>query len=275
MVYIDGKNRYYTSETDDFLETPINEKTVVNNDYKYLKKSRLARFGDWLLYHFLAVPYFVAHKNCRRIKVVGKENLKELKRTGFIFYGNHSQMLDPFLIAACIAPRRIHCVTHKTAVAVPVAKYLTKSLGAIPVAETVSGVRNMNEAIKYLASEKKRVIVVYPEAHMWSYYAGVREFPESSFKFAVSAGVPAVPFALTYKKRVTKRGKEKKPRITIHIGKPIWVDNSLSKNENAKIMHDMCYEFMKEKCSIEDNYSYYNYIKVTEEEIKKLTNKNT
>ena len=53
---------------------------------------------------------------------------------------------------------------------------------------------------------------------MWNYFTGVRDFPVSSFKFAVNANAPAVPVAVTYKKR---KNEARKPKFVINIGEGV------------------------------------------------------
>jgi len=275
MVLKDGRNRYYTDpHHDDFMVTPIQNFSKIDGEYKYIRKNIFARFFDWFIYYCLAVPYFKLHFLFRGIKVVGRENVKKIKKQGYFIYSNHTQMLDAFLTAGFVAfPKRMMCVSHKTAVSIGVGKVFTKALGAIPVAETIQGIKHMNEAMKYYVGEKKRAMVIYPEAHMWSYFTSVREFPSASFKFAVTVNAPILPVAVTYKQRfrgIGKYKKERKPQIIINIGEPKFPDESLTAKDNANMLRDYTYNYMKQKCENEDNYAYYNYIQVTEEELEKL-----
>ena len=278
MIYKDGRNRYYTDPVnDDFMVTPIKEYSKIDGEYNYIRKNIFVRFFDWFIYYCLAVPYFMLHFKFRGVKILGKENLREVKKKGYFVYCNHTQMLDAFLAASVVFPKRVSCVSHKTAVSIGAGKVFTKALGAIPVAETVQGIKNMNEAMKFYIQKQKRAIIIYPEAHMWSYFTDVREFPTASFKFAANTKSPVFPMAVTYEKRYRgfgKHKKERKPRIIVNVGKPIYYNENLSSKENAVVMHDKTFEYMKEKCNSENNYAYYNYFQVSEDEIQKLIDKN-
>ena len=284
MTFEKGKNRYFTDpENDDFQVTKVKKMKNVNGEYKYIRKNIFLKIFDFFLYYLVAVPCLKFYsKYILRVKVKGKKNLKPIKKQGFIMYGNHTQNLDPFFLATLVLfPKRVHVVTSPIAVSVPFARFITRSLGAVPVASTLSGIKKMGSAVSYILKTKKRVLVVYPEAHMWSYFTGIREFKSASFKFATANNVPAVPFAVTYKKRTRGFGKNKrvvKPQILISIGKPIFKNPNLTDRDNAEVLARECQRFVKDECMRNSNFEYYNYMKVSStelEEIKKASLENS
>ncbi len=264
------KKKYYISETDDFII--INSKLNINIDenYKYLPKNWFVKSLYWIMYYCFAYPVLIIYTHLfAGTKTKGKKNLKQLKKQGYMIFSNHTHYSDAFNISVqSTFPKRTYIITNKDSISKRFIRFFTKAFGAIPVAETPTALKNMNIAIKKLL-DKKRVIIVYPEAHIWPYYTGVRTFPITSFKIAAANKVPVVPFATTFKKCWWK----KRPRIIINVGEPIYYDESLSKQENAEKYQQHCYNFIKEKVEQPDNYALYDYIKAETEEQLELYNK--
>ena len=104
-------------------------------------------------------------------------------------------------------------------------------------------------------------LVVFPEAHIWPYYTGIRPFSAVSFQYAVAGGVPALPVAVTY--RAPKKGgkRAKKPRPTIHIGEPVYPDLTVGKKCAAEKLRERVYDFMVTKAASPDNYAFCRYVK--------------
>ena len=277
MTLKKGRNRFYTDpDNDDFLQAGHKNQVSVTKDYKFERKNVFVRLFDFLLYYIIIAPvmtiaFFFMHGF---IKVKGKKNLKKIKKSGFLAYGNHTQTYDPFLFAIkCAFPKHVHVLVNRAAITIPVARTLTKSLGAIPLADTVSGLKNMTNYMTKILVEKKQCIIIYPEAHLWTYYNGLRNFRPSAFKFAVLSNVPALPFCITYKKRTRGFGKFKKeikPKLTIHILEPVFPDNNLSMKENCKVMAKNAEMQIRKTIAGEDSYGYYNYEQVSEEKLEKL-----
>lgn len=74
-------------------------------------------------------------------------------------------------------------------------------MGALPIADTLHGIKELNRAMEHRLKDGNP-IVIYPEAHVWEYYTGIRPFPVTSFKFAAKFGVPVFAMTVTYKNRV-------------------------------------------------------------------------
>ena len=104
--------------------------------------------------------------------------------------------------------------------------------------------------------KEKNAIITYPEAHVWPYYTKIRPFPKTAFKFAVENNAPVFCTTTTYQKR--KEGK--KPKITIFVDGPFFVDEKLNKKENQEKLHSCVYNKMQER-SANSNYEYIEYKK--------------
>ena len=89
----------------------------------------------------------------------------------------------------------------------------------------------------------------YPEASMWYYYQGLREFKPGCFVLAAKCNKPVVPLAISFRpaKGLYKLWKRKGyPTCTVEVGKPIFPDNSLEFKDCVNKLKDDCYKATKE-----------------------------
>ena len=259
VVY--GKKIYYSDElNDDFSDVPV--KTIkITDNYEYLPKTIFGKIFSFLLTYLIAIPYlFLEAKFKHRVKVEGRENVKSLKG-GYVLYGNHSLAIDAWTPQVLISrPHKTYIISHPDAVSIPFVRHLTKSLGALPLPETVKGSIKFLKTIEHVL-KKSNVIAVFPEGHIWPHYTKIRPFGVTSFQYASRFKVPAVPFACTYRAPTGWRSKYQNPHMTIHIGKPIYCDPALDYKENAKMMHQLTMNFMKSHVEQPNNLALYDYVK--------------
>lgn len=257
---------YYQDETkDDFFHTKTNFQVTIDDKYQYLIKNPFRKVISFLLYYLIAAPIlYIEGKLFQGIKIKGKKNIRALKKTGYIMYANHTSGRDAFLGHVFLAyPKRTYIIGNKDAVSIFFVRRLTKDLGTLPTPDTPGALKNLNNTISLLM-KKKKALMIYPEAHIWPYYTGVRTFPNTSFRFSSSFNVPCVPVAVTYQKPSGIYKLRKKPRMVVYIGKAIYPDPNLSIKENANILRDKTYNYIKEMTDRYSNVEYYKYIKKDE-----------
>lgn len=256
-----GKKFVYHDElSDDFAGTHIDTKKIPS-DYCYLHKSVSFRFWSFLLYYCIALPILLLIGKIHfGIRVRGRKNIRCLK-TGYFVYGNHTQAADSWIghVFLC-RPRRTYIIANPDAVSIPFVRHLTVALGALPLPSELKGYENFLHCLDTLMKEKKAV-VIYPEAHIWPYYTGIREYPATSFIYPARFHVPAVPVVTTYRLPKGPFKDYRKPRLTIHIGKPLYPDMNLTDKENARVMCDASIAFMKRFAQDPDNVPYNHYVK--------------
>ncbi len=255
-----GQIRYYDdAKNDDFANTNI-KAIKISDEYEYFLKHPLAKLGSFLLLYLIAIPILnLLNFFYFRIRIHGRKQLDGIK-TGYVLYGNHTAHYDAFIPQAFIGrPRKTYIIAHPDAVSIPFIKYLTRGLGAWPLPDTVKSSMRFLNAVES-ALKKKCIIAVYPEAHIWPYYTGIRSFPSTSFQYASKFNVPAVPMVTTYRKARGLFKQYRTPRMDVHIGAPIYPNPNLSSKDNARIMHEQTLKFMKEYLSRSDNVAYYQYL---------------
>ena len=260
------KTVYYTDAlTDDFAGTKITRKPLPEN-FRYAHKDIFSRFFSWLLYWVIAIPIlFLPVKLIYGIKVKGRKNLRMIRHKGCFFYTNHTQIVDAMLIQIFVAgPRRTYIVADQDATSIPGIRYLVQLLGCIPVPETPKQHKDFVECLKYRIKQR-RGISIFPEAHIWPYCTRIRPFTDASFVYPAELGSPVVPVCTTYRKH--RLFKSRPPKMTVHVGKPIYPDADLSLPERKKALRNRVYDFMIDMACEDENVEYIRYIKRRDEEI--------
>lgn len=243
---------------DDFAGTKIKHKPLPAR-FRYVHNDPFSIVIGFVLYYFIAIPILWCYaKISRGVKISGKKNIRSLKRQAVFFYGNHTQIEDAWIVQAFFRLRRSCIIADQDATSIPGIRYLLKLLGCLPVPETPSEHEKFVAAIQYHV-KKRHGIVIYPEAHIWPYCTRIRPFGEAAFTYPAELNVPVVPFCVTYRKR--KVFKNASPRMTVHIGKPIYPDMGKSIPERKQILRDRVYDYMVDKSAEDENVEWVRYVK--------------
>lgn len=250
---------YYTDElNDDFAGTDI--KTCdIGDDFKFINKNPLWRAAAAVVYYLIAFPivwlisyigYGLRIKNRRAVRKV---------RGGYFLYANHTQMLtDAFAPSIISFPKRAHVVANPDAVSIKGIRQLVMMLGVIPLPASLKMMRPFRDAVEARYGQN-RTVTIYPEAHIWPYYTGIRPFGAASFSYPVRLDAPCIAYVTTYRRR--KIFKNARPLVTITLSDPFYPDPTLSEREAKQKLRDEIYDFMCSTAKSEDNYSYITYIR--------------
>ncbi|MCR5147101.1 MAG: 1-acyl-sn-glycerol-3-phosphate acyltransferase [Clostridia bacterium] len=252
---------YYKDELNDEFSSAKITPRVIDEKYKY-KKGAVWNFFSAVIQNVLSMPIKVGYAKIKfRIKYVGKEKLKQCKKTGYFVYANHTQVFaDTFIPSIAIFPKRNFLIVNPENISVKPFGWLVELLGAIPVPGDKTAMKNFLDVIKYRIS-KKQAITIYPEAHIWPYYTKIRPFKSVSFKYPVELKAPVFCVTNTYKRR-----GEKGDRVDIvsYIDGPFYADESLaSGREQKEELRNRIYERMVER-SRESNFEVVEYVKKVE-----------
>lgn len=252
---------YYEDELNDEFSVAEIEPKKIGKDYKYVHTSLFKRFTHFFWYRMVATPIaFFYTKFAHRHKTVGKERLKLHKKEGYFMYGNHTHHICDAVLPSLIAiPKDVYVIVHPNNVSMPYLGRVTPSMGALPLPDGLAAYKNFTAAIEYRIKESSAV-TVYPEAHIWPYYTGIRPFTEKSFSYPVKLGTPVYAFTNTYQ----KYKKRKYPRIVTYIDGPFYPDTALSPRDAEKKLRDEVYGAMLSRSSLSD-FELVKYIKKEKE----------
>ncbi|MGB4653863.1 MAG: hypothetical protein WBH98_00305 [Bacteroidales bacterium] len=249
------QERYYTSFDVDFVENR-GQNYVLPEDYEWIpKKKSQIRKQKWAYLLARVFAYFYC-KYRLHITVVGKEKIKDVGKSGFFLYGNHTlAMGDVFLPAHVCGSKRVFIVADTANLGIPVVGKWLPCLGALPIP---SGIKAM---AKFCAAINTRIeqgccVTLYPEAHLWPYCTFIRPMSRTAFRFPVENRVPSFTLSVTFQKR--RFGK--KPRITAFVDGPIVPDANLTLREQSADLQSKVMKTIKDRL-IANTYTYINYIK--------------
>lgn len=246
------KEIFFTSYSEDVVFS-ANQDYGLPPDYRWVEERPAAVRRSRLLYKIAFTFASIYCPLVLHVKVVGKEKLPQ--QGSFYLYGNHTQpMGDAFTPAwICGRKRRIYVPIAPANLGIPVLGGLLPYLGGLPVPEDGRSFQRFWQAMRQ-RTEEGNAMVVYPEAHVWPYYTGIRPFDGSAFSYPVWWNCPSYCMTTTYQKR--KWGK--KPRITVYLDGPYWPDPTASRKKQKEQLREQIYGTMLER-SKESNYAYYQY----------------
>lgn len=247
---------YYENELEDeFSKTVITPKKI-DGGYKYLG-GPFRKLGRLFWYYIVAKPIaYIFLKAKFGHRIVNKECLKEAKDTGYFLYGNHTNPMADALIPTMLThPRGAYVIVHPANVSMPVLGKLTPTLGALPLPDNKEASRNFTYSLDKLM-RKKSCIAIYPEAHIWPYYTGIRNYDDAAFRYPVKYQVPVYAFTNTYQRRIYR----KTPRMVTYVDGPFYPEKELSVKEQRIKLHQQVMKSMKMYCK-KSNIELIKYIR--------------
>ena len=266
---------YYKDElNDDFAGTKINAK-VVDSSFKFTHKGAVWTFFSSVVYYLFVVPIVWFYlKFLLRVKFVNKKALKPFKKKKIRYYifGNHtSYAVDAFAPNLLSFPTRNILLVSPDTVSINGLKTFIQMMGAVPVPSSSNGVRELLRAVDYYHTRYN--ITIYPEAHIWPYYTGVRNFKDTAFLYPIRHNAPVFATFLAYTKPKGFLARFRKANFTVYVSDPIYPNTEKPKKEAQKELRDKVYNFMKECSEKYSNYSVAEYKHISEkpEETENIT----
>ena len=253
------KKVYYYKDplNDDFAGNNIRQK-LLPADYPYITRNPFRRAFDFFLHHFLVTPIiFLFQKIVFGERLKGRRKLRPYLKDGFFLYGNHTRSAgDAFTPNLAVFPRKAYILINPDGVSIPVVRHLVKSLGGVPIPNRLDGMRNFLNAVRKLSEHN--CIAIYPEAHIWPYYTGIRPFRDVSFRYPAETGKPVFCFTVTYHKRFGLS----LPGTTVYIDGPFFSDQAMTVKEKQRALRDQVYEAMRAR-SGNSTYDHCTYTDVS------------
>lgn len=251
-----GSTIYYSDVYNDDFSKIIEGHPKLKENYKYKRDNKFYNFFSWILYwiiakFFLPLIFFPVHF----VTIKNRKKLKTLKKSGAFIYGNHTHWYDAFQIQCKIRRKRVNIVGYSDVTTYPIANKLVRSLGYIPLPDTMEQIKSFNDALDFYINKKKQHVLIYPEAHIWPYYTHIRPFKSASFHYPAKLNAPVVPIVTIWRK--SKLGNMKE---TLIICDPIFPKKELSVKENKEYLASECYKEMVEVSNSYKQDEYYHYV---------------
>ncbi len=251
---------YYTNELTDEFSTAVITPKAIDETYIYCHDSAFKRFTHFFWYRMVATPIgFGYAKLAHGHRIVGRDILKVSKKQGYFLYGNHTQDIGDAVIPTLLTtPKDAYVIVHPNNVSMPYLGRVTPSMGALPLPDNMKAYRSFMGAVERRAAEGNAV-VIYPEAHIWPYYTGIRPFTDDSFAYPVKLKLPVFCFTNTYQKRKLS----KKPRIVTYVDGPFHPNEALPPRERRRALRDQVYHAMRERAKL-NQVEVIKYVKKEE-----------
>ena len=224
----------YPEYTDQhYLHVKKNDGTVFDKNYPYIDNSKSFKFQRfWLMILIRTLVTLVTYVRLG-LKVEGRKNLKKYKdviKNGVVSCCNHVHLFDYLAIMAATNPIKTNVLVWAPNIRGENGKNM-RLLGGIPIPENdVQATISYFNAIDKLLN-KGGWLHIYPEGSMWEFYAPIRPFKKGAAYFACASNKPIIPLAFSYREPnwIRKHIFKQIATFTLHIGEPIYPDNSLEK----------------------------------------------
>mgnify|MGYP004467795595 CR=1 FL=1 len=212
----------YTSFQSDVIQSPNQHATVPTN-FNWQPN----RFAQALV-NPAATGFAQVYRHLKHVQVIGAENLTP----GAFIYANHTQPVGDVFVPRTL-PYPVAIIAGAANLGLPVIGKL------LPAGRAILLPGKRQQYPQFLAAIKRahmagQLIVVYPEAHVWPYYTGIRPFEATSFHYPVRLHAPVFTMTTTYQASHGFRRVQEK----IYLDGPIAVDPGLSlKAQQQSLYH--------------------------------------
>jgi len=223
-------------------------------DYPFIKTNFTYLFFSHILYSifhlFLGIGFF---QIICRFRVKGRENLKPLKKKGFISVANHCHLFDTVLTGITVLPRRPWYASVQRNFEAPYYRKMFRNARGFPIPDGLMGIRKIVEPVT-TAIKQGQIIHFFPEQELWHLTQQIDHFQRGAFYLAHQANCPVLPMVHLFKPRTFfgKKISDNILNITTIIGKPIYPRVPFKESERVDMksvqeMTDQAQAWMREK----------------------------
>ena len=234
----------------------------IGSNSPYRRRNPFWKIASFLAYRIVMTPFAYLYSKIKfGLRIENRKAFRQTRGKGVFVYGNHTLMAgDAFFPSLVAFPKKTMVVVKSDNLAGSATRWWIELCGSIPIPTKHSGMRGFLDAI-----EKSILlghsVTVYPEAHIWPYYTGIRPFGCESFRYPVKFDAPVYCTTVTYQK--PRHGRT--PRVTVYVDGPFYQDPTLSDRENAQRLRDLVYKTMCERAK-NSTYEAIHYLPAVESE---------
>ncbi len=262
MYYRHDLDYRYPERCDEHMITVKHLRDVnVDANYPYRRKDlgyKLLRGLYWVGLNCLMFPLI---RLTHGLRIYGRKNLKKHKdalKNGAITISNHVFMWDYICVMKAVRPHIGFFPAWKTNLEGPNGP-LIRLAGGIPIpTDSIRATIKFKKAMEEVF-EEGRWMHFFPEGSMWFFYPDVRPLKKAVFQYAVKYDRPIVPLAFSFRPRKgLAKLFGKTPRVDLHVGEPLFPDQTLSPAEAAKTLHETAYHLMQGMVGVHPDSPTYN-----------------
>lgn len=206
---------------------------VIGQDYEFIKKDAVYLFFSHIAYTLF---YLVLGIGFFRIfcgqRIIGRKNLRPLKKRGFISIANHCHLFDTVMTAVAVSPRRPWFASVQRNFEAPYLRKMFRILRAFPIPQQAMGLKRILQPVVEAVQENK-IVHFFPEEELWHLCRQIDHFQKGAFYIAHHANCPVLPVIHLITPRYIL-GKEVFPnwiKIKTIIGEPLYPDTVYEKGK--------------------------------------------
>ena len=228
----------------DHVQPPNTNIKKVTPKYDYLRKGMFNQLGSILtLPIFNFAGWLFGHYF--KLKIVGKENLKLVKKQAAILTTNHIHDVDCALMKKVTSGRHLYITVGEFNNYKGLFGSMLRACGTLPFSDSPTCMKNLTKAIGELL-DKKKLILFYPEGALWWCYEKPRRLLTGAYYYASKFNVPILPTFFTFKNLKKRKDGTYKKQFILHIGKPIYPKPDLNMKQNIEYLAKENFEFNKQ-----------------------------
>lgn len=217
---------------------------TIGPDYVFIKTNFSYRvyssFVYFMLYLFLGIGFF---RILGSHKVVGRKNLKPLRKKGFISVANHCHIFDTVLTGMVFWTRRPWFASVQRNFEAPYLRKLFRDARGFPIPNGVTGLRRIIAPVT-AAVKRGTIVHLFPEEELWHLHKGIDYFQRGAFYLAHQANCPVVPVVHVFNTRKFFGREISKNILNIKtiIGEPIYARNPAGEGQSVDMdsVQEMC-----------------------------------
>ena len=217
------------------------KKAEVKKDFNYTRKGLKAKLNSAFINPLFKLVALVI-SNHFRLKVIGKKNLKKMKKA--IVTSNHINNIDCLLIRKALWHKKLKITVAEFNNFKGILGYIMRSAGTMPFGNSFECAKNISDAISELL-DKNNMIVFYPEHALWWCYEKPRPTQKGAYYFASKNKVPILPLFFTFKNLKQKKDGTYKKKFFLHIGEPIYPLEENDTKQNIEYLQNKDFEWRK------------------------------
>lgn len=181
-------------------------------------------------------------------EIKGIENWQNVK-SGAILTCNHFSPVDSFImqkvLKASKKKKMFRIIREGNYTNPPTLKFFMRNCDVLPLSSNTQTMKKFLRAVDNILARGDNILI-YPEESLWPDYKKPKPLKDGGFRFAIKNSVPVVPIFITMENSefYNKKTKQNQPMLeyTVHILKPIYPKQELSKAENIEYMKKANYD---------------------------------
>ena len=224
------------------VENDPEGKVLMPDDIEYIKKTPVQKIKTALAFHSARkfAMKLIKEKKFIVKEIIGIENFQNLE-SGAVITCNHFNAFDSFAIqmaydASEQRGKNFYRVIREGNYTSFPGFYgnLMRNCNTLPLSSNSQTMRKFVKATNTLLRDG-HFVLFYPEQSMWWNYRKPKPLKEGAYFFAARNNVPVLPCFITMRDTdIMGDDGYYVQEYTVHVGKPIYPDETLSHSENIK-----------------------------------------